>query len=565
MGDAADAGPAAPEAVFPDGADLPEGSIRFVPLTHAQREFCLRHEVLPVSVTSHAILIATSSRTATSAAALTLLFGKEAQIVRWPLKRLREAIRNRFAPYALHEAVHGLREAEPARSAAMRATPRQLVVFGFVIGLFGAALVVNAGAALVLAVAFMSIFYVGHFLLRTTAALAGAATEDAPRAPLPVSERGTLPVYTILVPLYREAEIVPATMQAMRALDWPKERLDLKLIVEEDDAETRAAVAAFAGEADIIVVPPGGPRTKPKALNFALAYARGEYLVIYDAEDRPEPDQLMKAHARFQERDARPVACLQARLNCYNRNHNWLTRLFALDYALWFDFMLPGLERMGLPLPLGGTSNHFRVSVLRHVHAWDAWNVTEDADLGLRLMRHGHRIATLDSTTYEEAAEALGPWLRQRARWLKGYLITFLVHMRVPGRALAEFGFFGVLGLFFFIGGSVLTALVNPVFWLLSAVWAASGTDDLHWLFGGTVEGLALFSMIAGNLSCLALWLLAPMRRGWFGLMPWALTAPFYWLLISAAGWLALYDFLARPFHWHKTPHGGAAKSGVAA
>ncbi|HRK72024.1 MAG TPA: glycosyltransferase family 2 protein, partial [Micropepsaceae bacterium] len=267
------------------------------------------------------------------------------------------------------------------------------------------------------------------------------------------------------------------------------------------------------------------------------------------------------AHARFQEKGERPIACLQARLNCYNRNRNWLTRLFALDYALWFDFMLPGLERMGLPLPLGGTSNHFRVSVLRHVHAWDAWNVTEDADLGLRLMRHGHRIATLDSTTFEEAAETLGPWLRQRARWLKGYLITFLVHMRVPGRALMEFGAFGVLGLVFFIGGSVLTALVNPVFWILWIIWAATGTNDFHFLFGGTVEGLALFSMIAGNLGCLVLWLIAPMRRGWMELAPWALTAPLYWLLISAAGWLALYDFIARPFHWHKTPHGASAAS----
>ncbi len=555
MGDAGDAG-----HLMPPVSALPHTAPSFIALSPVQRDFCQRHLVLPVEETPHAITLAVAERSAHLAASLTLLFGKEAHFVRWPLPELRAAIYARVAPFALHEAVHGLRESEPARSASMRATPFQIVLFASLGGLFVAALALNASAALVLAVAFMSVFYVGHFLLRTLAAGAGAATFHNPAA-LAQPQLGLLPVYTVLVPLYREAQIVPSLMAAMRMLEWPKDRLDLKLIVEEDDLETRQAASRFEDEAEVIVVPPGGPRTKPKALNFALAFARGDFLVIYDAEDRPEPDQLKKAHARFQERGERPIACLQARLNCYNRNRNWLTRLFALDYALWFDFMLPGLERMGLPLPLGGTSNHFRVSVLRHVHAWDAWNVTEDADLGLRLMRHGHRIATLDSTTYEEAAETLGPWLRQRARWLKGYLITFLVHMRVPGRALMEFGAFGVLGLVFFIGGSVLTALVNPVFWILWIIWAATGTNDFHFLFGGTVEGLALFSMIAGNLGCLVLWLIAPMRRGWMELAPWALTAPLYWLLISAAGWLALYDFIARPFHWHKTPHGASAAS----
>lgn len=553
MGDAGDAG-----HLMPTFSASSLATPAFISLNPVQRDYCQRHLVLPVSETPHTITLAVAEKSAHLPASLTLLFGKEAHFVRWPLPRLRAAIHARIAPFAMHEAVHGLREREPARSASVRATPHQILLFALLGGLFAAALALNASAALVLAVAFMSVFYVGHFVLRTLAALAGAGAADRPAVPMTPTQ-GALPIYSVLVPLYREADVVPALMAAMRALEWPKDRLDLKLIVEEDDLETREAASHFENEAEIIVVPPRGPRTKPKALNFALAFARGEYLVIYDAEDRPEADQLKKAHARFQEKGARPIACLQARLNCYNRNRNWLTRLFALDYALWFDFMLPGLERMGLPLPLGGTSNHFRVSVLRHVHAWDAWNVTEDADLGLRLMRHGHRIATLDSTTYEEAAETLGPWLRQRARWLKGYLITFLVHMRVPGRALVEFGAFGVLGLLFFIGGSVLTALVNPVFWILWVIWAATGTDDFHFLFGGTVEGLALFSMIAGNLGCLALWLIAPMRRGWVELAPWALTAPIYWLLISASGWLALYDFVARPFHWHKTPHGASA------
>ena len=205
-------------------------------------------------------------------------------------------------------------------------------------------------------------------------------------------------------------------------------------MVEEDDLETVAAAKALLdGDVpfEIIEVPPGGPRTKPKAANYALAFARGEYLVVYDAEDRPERDQLKKAVATFRA-SPRQTACLQARLNFYNADHNWLTKMFALDYALWFDTLLPGLDRIGVPMPLGGTSNHFRTSVLRDIGGWDAFNVTEDADIGIRLSQLGYRVSMLDSNTFEEAPVTIGAWLKQRSRWLKGYMQTWLVHMRDP-------------------------------------------------------------------------------------------------------------------------------------
>src|SRR6185312_3160425 len=217
------------------------------------------------------------------------------------------------------------------------------------------------------------------------------------------------------------------------------------LVLEADDAETIAAAEAVREAGfELVLVPEGVPRTKPKAANFALQFARGEYLVIYDAEDRPEPDQLLKAVAAFRA-GPRTLACVQARLNFYNADHNWLTRMFALDYALWFDMLLPGLDRIGMPMPLGGTSNHFRTAILRDIGGWDAFNVTEDADIGIRLAQLGYRVSMLDSTTFEEAPLRFGVWLRQRSRWLKGYMQTWLVHMRDPVSLMRRTGISGFI------------------------------------------------------------------------------------------------------------------------
>jgi glycosyltransferase XagB len=363
------------------------------------------------------------------------------------------------------------------------------------------------------------------------------------------------PLYSIIVPLYREANVVSQLAEALAALDYPPARLDVILVVEEDDGETLAAAhrAGLARNFKVLSVPRGEPRTKPRACNYALKFCRGEFLVVFDAEDRPERDQLRKALRTFRS-SPMDVACLQARLNFFNARENWLTRMFALDYALWFDFLLPGLDLLKIPMPLGGTSNHFRIDALRAIHGWDPFNVTEDADLGIRLARLGFRVRTLDSTTYEEATNQLGNWLKQRTRWLKGYMQTWLVHMRDPRQLLRNAGLKGFLGFQLFVGGTVLSALLNPILW---AIFALSFFVDLPLLgLSGTARSLAGSGLLLGNVLFAYLAMLGPFRRGWLELSPFGLLAPLYWLLISVAGYRAVWQLIHDPWRWEKTAHG---------
>jgi cellulose synthase/poly-beta-1,6-N-acetylglucosamine synthase-like glycosyltransferase len=306
---------------------------------------------------------------------------------------------------------------------------------------------------------------------------------------------------------------------------------------------------------EVIRVPPSHPQTKPKACNFALQFARGEFLVVYDAEDRPEPDQLRKVVATFRQSSPN-TACLQCRLSYFNFDENWLTNMFTLDYALWFDQMLPGLERLNVPIPLGGTSNHFKIEVLRELHAWDPFNVTEDADLGVRLTQKGYRVGVVDSTTFEEASCHVGNWIRQRSRWMKGYMQTFLVHTRRPLHLLRTVGPLGFLGFVFFIGGTVLSGLLNPVFWLIYIAWLIAATSGLDALFPEPLLFLSLFNLLAGNGALIFLNMLAPIRRGWLDLIPYSLTAFGYWVLISIAAYKGLWQLVRNPFYWEKTQHG---------
>lgn len=408
---------------------------------------------------------------------------------------------------------------------------------------------------LAILIAGVTLFHVASFAFRLLLAVAGGRSPLETSSALPAHDH--LPIYTILVPLYREAAVVADLIAALRALDYPRECLDIKLILEGDDGETIQAVESLklVPPFETVIVAPGEPRTKPKALNVALARARGAFAVIYDAEDRPESDQLLKAVTRFGRAPAR-VVCLQARLNVYNASDNWLTAMFALEYALWFDYLLPGLAQLHIPIPLGGTSNHFRIEALIAAGGWDPHNVAEDADLGLRLSRLGYRVDVLDSTTFEEAAPHLGGWVRQRTRWLKGYMQTWLVHMRRPLRLRRQLGARGFWGMQFFVAGTVFSALVNPVFWAMFAYWLATGTQAFAGFYGETILGFALLSLLAGNALAIYLGMLAPIRRGWTGLTFLALTQPAYWLLISVAAARALWQLVRRPWHWEKTTHG---------
>ncbi len=454
---------------------------------------------------------------------------------------LREAER-RYGSSLNDEACYGLAKRAPHLSARRVVTEQQAIVISLFVILMTGFWLWRPNMVSSTIVEAASLVFIANTAFRAFLAFAGGGAK--PLARRGAADDRSLPVYTVLVPLYREARVVPRLVRALQSIDYPCHLLDIKLIVEADDPDTADAIGrACADESfEVVRVPIGTPRTKPRACNYALSFARGEFTVIFDAEDRPEPDQLRKAIAAFRG-GPREVACLQARLNFYNAHENWLTRLFALDYALWFDMLLPGLDRLGVPMPLGGTSNHFRTSVLKALGGWDPFNVTEDADLGFRIAQLGYRVSLIDSTTFEEAPITLHAWMRQRSRWLKGYMQTWLVHTRSPIRLWRRIGWRGWIAFQLFFGGTIASALLNPLLWIHFVLTASPG-----WLVvGGLAGGNALLTLLA---------IISPRRRGWRDLVPYALTATFYWALVSFAAYRGLWQLITRPFYWEKTEHG---------
>jgi cellulose synthase/poly-beta-1,6-N-acetylglucosamine synthase-like glycosyltransferase len=467
-----------------------------------------------------------------------------------------------FAAELSHRAVHGLAERDPLMSARQVITRPQAIGLLLLAMLLLSGLILAPGGTLVVLSALMGAFYLGSLVFRGALVLAGAgrdrgAEERALAEAAAALEEKDLPTFTVLVPMFREPEVLPILVNALRNLDYPPAKLDIKLVLEEGDTATIEAAVAMdlEGIFEIVLVPDSQPRTKPKACNYALPLARGEHLVIYDAEDKPEPDQLRKVVAAFRAGGPK-LACVQCRLNYYNARENWLTRMFTLDYSLWFDLMLPGLQRLRAPIPLGGTSNHFRTEVLRQLHAWDPFNVTEDADLGIRLTQKGWRVAVIDSTTYEEANCRAGNWVRQRSRWIKGYMQTFLVHTRRPRALWRAMGPVGLLAFVFFVGGTALSGVLNPIFWAVFVAFLLLPEGVGEGLLPPALAYVAIINLVAGNGLFIWLSMLAPLRRRWLDLIPLGLTAVGYWALMSAAAWKALWQLATRPFYWEKTQHG---------
>jgi len=367
-----------------------------------------------------------------------------------------------------------------------------------------------------------------------------------------------LPTYTVLVPLHREAAVLPHLVAGLAALDYPDDRYTVLLLLEEDDDETCQACQALSLPANFrpIVVPHSQPKTKPKACNWALELADSDLLVIYDAEDRPDRDQLLKAAAAFRKLPRR-VACLQAKLNYYNPRQNLLTRLFTAEYTSWFDLFLPGLTSVGGPIPLGGTSNHFKTGVLKALGGWDPFNVTEDCDLGVRLHKHGYRTAMFDSTTWEEANSRLRSWIRQRSRWVKGYLQTYLVHMRSPWRLFRELGLDGFINFQMMIGGSIACFLLNPIYWVMTLLWLALRPPVIQHLFAPLwVYEMGVVCLFLGNFLFIYLSAAACASRHQWDLVKYSLLMPLYWVLMSIGAYKAAGQLLFRPFYWEKTDHG---------
>ena len=460
----------------------------------------------------------------------------------------------------VRRAVAELMKAHPDWSAKTGLASWQVYFGAIISGLALGALAFAPRETLTLASITLSLFFLLAIMLRFAAVvnlLAPAASQKRPLPPL-LSD-AELPRYTVFVPLFKEVEILPHLAKALRNLDYPPAKLDIKIVLEAVDRATIEATSKldFPGNVDLIVVPDRQPRTKPKALNYALQFATGDLAVIYDAEDRPEPDQLRKAATVFHHASPK-LACLQARLDYFNARENWLSRQFTIEYATLFRGLLPLFGRFGLPLPLGGTSNHFRIGVLRELGAWDPFNVTEDADLGMRLHRAGYKVETLDSTTYEEACCQTMPWVKQRTRWLKGWMQTFGVHMRAPSATLRETGPTGFLAFHAYFAGIIVSSLAHPVFYVLLAYDAVQGTlfqrgaglnDDIP-------LAIALLNFIGGYAVNLALGALSLRRTRHKGLWPHVIFIPVYWLFVSAAAYRAVWQLVRAPFYWEKTEHG---------
>lgn len=477
-------------------------------------------------------------------------------------RHLSDFVNRQTATTVARKAVLELKATRPEFSASASRSRRALLPS---VGCFAAlAAIVSAPALTTIVVhVALALVFLGWVILRIAGIVSTLTNALLWRRSTAIPD-DELPTYSIIVALYDEALAVKGLVESLKAIDYPPEKLDIKFVLEPDDRKTRDALAGLnLGPAfTIITVPKKGPRTKPKALNVALPFARGSYVAVFDAEDRPEPDQLRKALHAFHAGSDK-LACVQARLTIDNSADSWLTRMFMVEYAGLFDVFLPGIAAWRLPLPLGGSSNHFRTSTLREAGAWDPYNVTEDADLGMRLARLGYHTAVINSTTQEEAPSRFMQWLKQRTRWFKGWMQTWLVHMRHPLRLWRDLGPLGFLVFQLVVGGTVLAAMVHGVFavalaWQIALGWLwveKSGIGDIF------IAGLHATTLIAGYAISGALGLLGLTRRRKMS-CAWALLLmPIYWLLLSVAAWRALFHLILDPYAWEKTEHALARTS----
>ncbi len=457
------------------------------------------------------------------------------------------------------DAVLKLFKRNPEQSARKVFTQTQVWLFGGLLLSTIAWLALFPVPAFVSIMVFLQLSFVLSISMKVVLSIAGARNEiSQPISPQEVAALNDtdLPVYTVLVPVFKEPEVVHQLIEGIKHIDYPQHKLDIILLLEENDPETLKAAMKAQPPSNwrLMVVPDCQPKTKPKACNIGLYLARGENLVIYDAEDIPEPNQLKSSIVAFQKNGPEYV-CFQAALNYFNANENFLTRMFCLEYSYWFDYLVPGLDRLQLPIPLGGTSNHFDVAKLRRLGGWDPFNTTEDCDLGLRATAEGMKVGFINSTTFEEANTNLGNWIRQRSRWCKGYMQSYLVFIRHPIALVRTIGVKNFLAFNLFVGGTVMTFLATPPLWALSVSWL---------FFQGKFENplpdwllvITLVNLIIGNLLGIYLNMLAVFVRKNYSLLPFALLNPVYWVLHSIAAYKALGQLFTKPFYWEKTQHG---------
>jgi cellulose synthase/poly-beta-1,6-N-acetylglucosamine synthase-like glycosyltransferase len=457
-------------------------------------------------------------------------------------------------------AVFELLNSDNASSALTTFTSKQLIFIFSLLGIIAAGLVLNFKITSIILNVFLSTFFLLTITFKLFLSLVGSKFElyqAVTKSEVKNIIDDELPIYTILLPVYKEDKLIKKLIWNLQSLDYPRDQLDIKLLIEEDDDKTLNAVRNldFPAIFEVIVVPFHMPKTKPKACNYGLHFSRGQYLTIYDAEDIPDTDQLKKVVAMFNKLPDEYI-CVQCALNYFNRNENFLTRMFTLEYSYWFDYVLPGLDTLDIPIPLGGTSNHFKMASLVELGAWDPFNVTEDADLGVRAYAKGHKIAVLNSTTYEEANNDFFNWIRQRSRWIKGYMQTYLVHMRDPGGLIRKIGFKGFLGFTFFVGATPIMFLINPILILIFIGYVVFDLGIIRTIFPDWVLFISIFNLMVGNILMIYVNMMAVFKRRYYELILFAIANPIYWLMHSVAAYKGLYQLIVNPFYWEKTNHG---------
>ncbi|PGU00840.1 hypothetical protein COD21_30460 [Bacillus cereus] len=471
----------------------------------------------------------------------------------------------------VEKSINKLRENNPENSAHTTIVKRQWLGFAVIGIILLLCLMWNWLITLIVVSVLVQIFYFIMTFCKFQFLIRGLKTSsqlNITKEEIKAINDHDLPIYSILVPIYKESKIIIKLLNNIDQLDYPKEKLDVRLLLEEDDIETKKLLDSIKipDFYTVIVVPNSMPKTKPKACNYGLIRARGTYVVIYDAEDQPDPDQLKKVYLAFRKSPS-DCCCIQAKLNYFNSKQNILTRLFTQEYSMWFELILPGIMQMGTPIPLGGTSNHFKLEALSKINAWDPYNVTEDADLGIRLYKEGYTTRLIDSYTWEEANSQVGNWIRQRSRWIKGYMQTWLVHMRHPIQLWRKLGTKGFLGFQVIIFSTPIIPLINPWLWLILCLWHFGNIGLIKTFFPGAIYYLAAIELLLGNFMFIYsntvgnYWILqkTSAERRYplsYSLIKYSLLMPLYWIIMSLAAYKALWQLIVKPSYWEKTKHG---------
>ena len=543
-------------ALWLDVAHSPTNALRPDPdvLAKIDPHLCLRHSVVPLRIVGHVAHIATSRpQTFDPQAAGLAPLAPNFEIVLAEESDIHNALLAHFKTDLTQLASTRVTETQSCRGWVKSGTKRKrLSVLGGALLILTTVFAPNAVLVALLGWAVLTLMCL--CALKLVALVAALWPRHAP--PQTSIAGRKRPKVSILVPLFKEPEISGELVNRLSRLTYPRSLLDVVLVLEENDTLTRNAIRSSALPSWIraIVVPDGQPRTKPRAMNYALDFCRGDYIGIYDAEDLPDPDQIETVVETFQ--NAPPdLVCLQGALDYYNPDQNWMARCFTVEYATWFRVMLPGMVRLGFTIPLGGTTLFFRRHALEQLGGWDAHNVTEDADLGIRLARHGYRTEMLESTTQEEANSYPLAWIKQRSRWLKGYLVTYLVHMRAPRQLLRDLGWWKFLGFQVHFAGSLSQALLAPALW---SFWIIpfGGQHPARELLGADTLAVLFSAFILAEVVNIVTGMIAVSGKAHRHLIAWVPTLHLYFMLNAFAAYKALFELITQPFYWDKTQHG---------